>query len=53
VTVLRVEGADYILSSVEAPAGAKYVAEGARPATGFWSKGNKGVLTLAGVDYPE
>ena len=52
-TVLRVEGADYILIAVEAATGAKYVAEGAGPATGFWSKGNKGVLTLAGVDYPE
>jgi heat shock protein HslJ/membrane-bound inhibitor of C-type lysozyme len=51
--VRRVEGADYILSVVEAPTGAKYVADDFMPVTGFWSKGNEGVLTLAGVDYPE
>jgi len=53
VTVLRVAGADYLLSAVKSASGAKYEVEGADPETAFWSKGDKGLLTLEGVDYPE
>lgn len=53
LAVLRVEGADFVLSPVTTASGAKYVVAGADPETGFWSKGGRGLLTLRGVEYPE
>lgn len=52
-TVLRVGGVDYVLVPAVSASGAKYVVEGAEPETGFWSKGDRGLLTINGVDYPE
>ena len=52
-TVLRVDGADHVLSPAPSASGAKYVVDGAEPETSFWSKGDKGLLTLGGVAYPE
>lgn len=51
-TVLRAEGRDYVLEPVETASGAKYVWAG-EPETSFWSKGEGGVLTLAGTAYPD
>ncbi|MFN7056793.1 META domain-containing protein [Hyphomonas sp.] len=51
-TVLRVDGRDYVLEQTETASGAKYVWAGT-PETSFWSKGEGGLLTLAGVEYPD
>lgn len=50
--ILRAGGRDYVLEPVETASGAKYVAVG-DPETSFWSKGEGGTLTVAGVSYPD
>ncbi|MDX2144541.1 MAG: MliC family protein, partial [Rhodospirillaceae bacterium] len=52
-TVLRVAGADHALAPAESASGAKYAAPGEEPETWFWSKGDRGLLTVAGTAYPE
>jgi len=52
-TVLRVDGTDHVLVPVISASGAKYAVDGAEPETAFWSKGDRGLLTINGEDFPE
>src|SRR3990167_1616541 len=52
-TAMRVDGKDYLLSPVETASGAKYAVAGAQPETAFWSKVEKGLLTIDGQAFPE
>lgn len=52
VTRLRSGSQVFDLAPVEAASGAKY-ADGATPETSFWSKGNRALITLQGVELAE
>lgn len=52
-TVMRVGGADHVITPAESETGTKYAAAGAGKETSFWSDGARGLMTLEGEVYPE